>query len=1233
MKKDALIMGGSPAGMQAAQDLADSGIEVHLVVPFPFLENSSKTTLPRHLVNSRMLELAKHPQITVWTNTDLTRLQQGAGSFEVQLRRRPRFIDLTRCTGCGDCLEVCPVTVPGTSHKAIYLSNNSQPGCAAIDKIGQPPCTNACPGGIQVQGYVALIAQGRFQEALDLIREAIPFPSICGRICTHPCERNCRRSDVDAPVAIRRLKRFVTDWELTLAGESGKNRNRISPPASKGKRVAIVGSGPAGMTAADRLARWGYGVTVFEKLPVMAGMLAVGVPAYRLPREVIAREYSSIQELGVEIRLNTSIGPNGDFTLEDLFDAGYDAVCLAIGAHTSLTLGIPGEKLSGVAFGLEVLKIISLSQVTEGSKYKKNLQQILRYGVDTRVAVLGGGNTAIDVARSLKRLGVIDLGIFYRRSRAEMPALPEEVAEAELEGIPIKVLTAPLRILGDQATGVVGLECLRMQLGQSDDSGRRRPVPLAGSEFEVPLDLVVLAIGQIPDAELLGRISGLALTRDQRIKVNHLTFETTRPGVFAAGDAVSRDKMSAIEAISMGKKVAAAIDAYLKGATSNQDLDRAHELPVARREMNAADMMPKPRIPARVLPVEKRLRSFAEVEHRYSEQQAVAEARRCLACGPCGECLACVKVCKSKAVNHRQTEKYAHLKIGAIICTSDPDQSSQLSLAEGHGIYRAIPDDPLSGSAAAAHALSHILSPGYGALAFSVSRAPQRSERIGVFICQCGDSIANVVDTQTLCRQAADWAGVVTSQVLPFSCSPEGGKQIKDAVLAHDLNRVTLAACACCSLDQVCYSCSYQRIRCKQNLDIFGNKSSAIQLPDTFTYAQVAFEFVNIREQCAWVHSDDPRAATAKATALISAAVTKTRMMSVRQLESKPIDRSTLILGNGSGVQPCREKLINLGIAVKHMESSPKHVARTEGRFVAHKNGVIQKAASLVLIPQDLLEANRLWTAFEPNYTRVSLPSINQVPETRRPGVFYCDPTLDSSVAGAAAAIRVSAWLGKSAAAPESNLAVVNSHRCRGCNNCVTICEFGAPRLSGIEPNRRSVIDPLICMGCGTCAAHCPSGAITAGYSSDAQLEGMIAAVLSDEDHRHQADKVVVFTCNWSAYSGLETAGLEHRDYSPTVYPFKVMCLGRLGPGIILKALERGASGVLMLGCPQGECRYEFGGRRAQNTFIVASDLIRKLGYPQKRLKMDHLAVGDGKGLTDKFREFMDGLYGGRVLL
>ena len=433
MSKGALIIGGTLAGIQAALDLADSGIQVHLVEASPFLGANGATAIPVHLMNARLLELSKHANVEIWTSTSVSRASGDAGRFHVELRQHPRYVDLTKCTACKDCIEVCPVTVPGTSHKAVRLVEGTQPGCAVIEKLGKAPCSNTCPGGIHVQGYVALISQGRFREALDLIRRSIPFPGICGRICTHPCELNCRRAEVDEAVSIRLLKRFVSDW--ALSHPESATPETAPQPNPNAKRVAVIGAGPAGMAVADNLARKGYRITVFEALPVVGGMMAVGIPAYRLPREVIQQEIERIERLGVEIRLNTPIGPDGAHRLEELQEMGYEAIFVGVGAHHSHHLRLPGEDLLGVVPGIDLLRAINLSHSSGEPKYQNQVQEYLIHGTATRTAIIGGGNTAMDVARSLKRLGVDDVRILYRRTRAEMPALPEEIEGIDIYGL------------------------------------------------------------------------------------------------------------------------------------------------------------------------------------------------------------------------------------------------------------------------------------------------------------------------------------------------------------------------------------------------------------------------------------------------------------------------------------------------------------------------------------------------------------------------------------------------------------------------------------------------------------------------------------------------------------------------------------------------------------------------------------------------------------------------------
>jgi len=1076
----ALVIGGTLAGVQAAQDLADSGISVHLVESTPFLGKNRSVSIPDHLITSRMLEIAKHPKITVWTNTHVEQAESDADRFRISLRQDPRYVDLTKCTACGDCMAVCPVSVPETEHKAVYLPAAGQPGCAAIDKQGTPPCSHACPGGIHVQGYVALITQGRFQEAFDLIQDAIPFPGICGRVCMHPCEVNCRRGEVDAPVSIRLLKRFVSDWVETAGSHPPELKIDYAPDA---KQVAVVGTGPAGMTVADRLARLGYRVTVYEKLPVTAGMMAVGIPAYRLPRDVIAREYQRIQDLGVEIRLNTAIGPDGDYSMDDLFDMGFSAVCLAVGAHNSLSLHIPGEELPGVVQGIELLKSISINQQLAEPTYQSVSDKILIKGENTRAVVLGGGNTAMDTARSLKRLGLKDVRILYRRSRIEMPALPEEIEEAEAEGVTIEYLTAPVRVQGNEKFGVEGLTCIRMELTEPDESGRRRPVPIQGSEFRHDVDLVVLAIGQVPD---IHESDEIALTRQGRIQLEGKSFMTSRTGVFAAGDAVTIDKMAIIEAIGMGKQAAGEIDLYLKGDRAHMDPEEFHELPISRRELLDSEKTFNPRVDVPALSIEDRLAGYEEVELGYTEEQALKEAKRCLSCGPCSECMACVSACKPEAIVHKQKGTVIELNIGSVLFADDPKRLSELPFTEEADLHIADPDNPSEGSAAAAKAMFQLFTERQGLSAsedFSISDDPLK---IGVFVCRCGDEIAKTVDTEVVCNRAAEWPDVAHTAVLDHSCSGGDAEKIRSAVSEHQLNRVVLAACSCCAVDQICFSCTFQRVRCKQNLGIFSSPSHSH-----------AFAFVNIREQCAWVHGEDPKAATGKATALVALATASARSVSPQFLKPKPDFPSVLILGSGHASRSCKGALNQQGIPAEYLEAVPDQIEHSGGIFKAFGNGHTIEAAGIILAPRNAGEWDKLISVFGTDHHQLRFQHGKTGIVSRQPGIFLCDPKLDTEASGNAAAARMAAWLGKIQNRSWQIQATVETNRCRACNTCVDTCEIGAPEIILEGETRYAWIDPTICTGCGSCAARCPSGAIAAGSASDRQLEEMIDALLS----------------------------------------------------------------------------------------------------------------------------------------
>lgn len=513
-------------------------------------------------------------------------------------------------------------------YEEVFVSHIETHNCATGDcvKLAPSPCQMACPAGLDIPSYVTLIGMGREAEAISIIREDNPFPWVCGLVCTHPCEFVCVRGRMDKPIAIKDLKGYAAERAMS-------RMEYVNPPAPplNGRKVCIVGAGPAGLTAAYFLRLKGYQVTVIEALPVAGGMMMVGIPRYRLPREVIDREVAMIEDLGVEIRLNTRLGK--DVTIDQLRKEGYEAFLIAIGAHSSYKLMIPGEE----DFPQVISAVDFLRQVALGT----------RHAPGKRVAVIGGGNVAIDAARTCIRLGCESVTLLYRRTRSEMPAHEVEVRQAEEEGVQFQFLTVPVEIKGSNGK-VAALRCLRAELGEPDPSGRRRPVPVEGSDHELAVDCVIAAIGQAIDPEGLERLDGLAWSKRGTLKTNTATMETTQEGVFAAGDVVT-GPATVIEAIGMGKVAADAIDRYLQGLPQ----PKMPPVPVRRRRLpflkvSASKKMRLERPRMAELNVDRRRITFQQVELGLSEQEARDEALRCLRCDVCRRCGLCVEICRDK---------------------------------------------------------------------------------------------------------------------------------------------------------------------------------------------------------------------------------------------------------------------------------------------------------------------------------------------------------------------------------------------------------------------------------------------------------------------------------------------------------------------------------------------------------------------------------------------------------
>ncbi len=652
-----MIVGAGIAGVQAALDLANSGYFVHLVEKKPAIGGvmaQLDKTFPTNdcsmcILAPKLVACGRHLNIQIHTLTEVKSLTGEAGNFTAVLGKEPRYIDMSKCTGCGDCAKVCPVVVPDEFNaglgewKAAYrLYPQAIPATFAIKKFDRAPCVRGCPANLSVQGYVQLIKAGKFAESLALIMERLPLPGTIGRICPHPCESDCRRQEMDEPVAICSLKRFVADqvdWSQLPVPEIKKNH----------QPVAIVGSGPGGLSCAYHLALKGYSPVIFEAAPKAGGWLRYGIPEYRLPRQVIDQEIAYLTRLGVEIRLNTPIGPGR--TVNDLLTKeGFRAVYLGVGCQESIRLPIPGTDAKGVLWGVEYLKDVASGKAPK-LKGKK-------------VVVIGGGNVAMDVARSAKRLGSAEVTIVCLESREEMPASPWEVEEAEHEGIPLVHRWGVKQVLvkGDK---VAGLE-LKAVERVFDEQGRFAPTYFEDQTTTRDADVVLMAIGQKANLKFLTEADGIQLSPRGLIQADPDTLATSREGVFAGGDVVLGPYI-AIAAVAQGREAAISIDRYLTG----QDLKAGRESPL--RPIQDGHWAPIPWDQAKqsraAMPTlaEDWTKSFQEINLGFSEEAAVAEAARCLNCGVCSECMQCVEACQAQAVDHSQQPETLEIQVGSVI--------------------------------------------------------------------------------------------------------------------------------------------------------------------------------------------------------------------------------------------------------------------------------------------------------------------------------------------------------------------------------------------------------------------------------------------------------------------------------------------------------------------------------------------------------------------------------------
>ena len=656
---DALVIGGGIAGQEAALSLADMGHEVLLVDKalsiggkmiqlskvFPTLDCAACITTPK------MSETARHPKITLALNSEIDSINKYGEDFNVQISKKARYIIAEDCTGCAECEAVCPEVRSDdynanlAGRKVAYIPFNlANPRIATIDRMDHSaPCINECPGGVKPYGYITLARNGQYEEAMKLHLEDIPFPGSLGRACYAPCQNACTRASLEGAVDIRKTKRFFADWYYEKYPEAPE----VEIKNKTDKKIAVIGSGPAGITAAYHLALKGHTVTIFEAAPAAGGLLRLALPEYRAPKSVVDRDLKNITVLGVNIECNQKITD-----LKALKEQGFDAVFVSVGTHDAVKSGTEGSNLNGIVDCLHFLRESNIGK-------KEDLK-------GKRVMVIGGGNTAIDAARTSLRLGASKVTVIYRRSREEMPCFAPEIHEAEEEGVEIMILRNPVKYIGENGH-IKQVQLVKMQLGEKDASGRRSPEVVKGSEYIENVDYVIEAIGLKPSTSpFVGQVD---LNKNGTIVADKKTLQTSVDYIFAGGDTVT-GATTLIEAAGQGKKAAFYMDKYLRGLNM-LDFQDGDKLPaVDKAKILSKQYTLAPQIQNAMMPLAQRATSWEEVEQTFTEAELKASTERCLDCSNCRECHQCVAACPSDAIDFSQKTQVVNTTVKSVIVTT-----------------------------------------------------------------------------------------------------------------------------------------------------------------------------------------------------------------------------------------------------------------------------------------------------------------------------------------------------------------------------------------------------------------------------------------------------------------------------------------------------------------------------------------------------------------------------------
>lgn len=1100
----AVVIGATPSGIAAANKLGELGIAVTLVDSDANLDKKLSvgewrlaSGVPLNYAHrAGLIRILRNPRIDCVLPAQVTAIRHNRQGFSVNISGRPIYVDPDRCVLCGRCVDVCPVEADG--EKAVeFEGRSSLPGRPVIDKRRLPLCRENCPLGVNAQGYVALAKAGKYAEALALIREKNVLPGICGRICNHPCESECRRGELDEAVSIRAIKRFLADYEA-------KNDIKIEIPEPAEKReekFAVIGSGPAGLAAAAELAKRGCQVRVFEKEDEAGGLLRYGIGPHRLPREILDAELDYIRKLGVEFvtahDLDLATGP-------EKLGKEYDGVIIATGSWKDKFLGVDGEDLDGVVGCLSFL----------GQAHRGDIQS-----VSGKVAVIGDGNAAYDLARTLSRLGA-KVTIVSWFGKDKIPADPEEIRGAEEEGIETVDNTRVVAFSGKNGK-FKHLVCHPTQPGPADKNGIEWPVIVENSKpFELKFDKAFVAIGQAgpykPAKGLKVNDYGFIQTDDD--------FKTNIPGVYAAGDA-STGPSTVVRAMADGKSAAEQVlrdvcKITIKVPTRRPGNRDFPDIPAHVPAQNRAPMPEK----------QSSLRKdFSEVELGLSEAQVMFEAERCLQCGVCSECLQCLDVCREVgAIRHDSPEEEIMEQAGVVII-ADPELAPAVrgdDVIRAYGPKSSKPDVYamiMRGYAAAAQAMgflgaSHIQK-GHGVSFTQPESELAEAKRIGVFVCRCNDSLGWSDDLDRFVSEMAGRDDVVHAEVIVSACIPEGVSEIIKTVREKGLTRIALGACACCSLNFACSACTDQRSRLKHNL---------------FTATGISRSMVvtnNIRGEALSLLRKDPAQAMEKFEGLLSRSVRRAKALKPFPSPVRNYNFAAAVVGESEAAVHSALTLAKTGMDVfmfsnggrtDALDAFPnvhffegaavKKVTGTLGDFkVDLENGESDRSVHVGAVILGEKSRKRIAYVRQDGMRDRGIICAMQKKDTPEIPFFYPGMTAVSGLfvadapgvnvskkqKGEAAAVLAAAVMPRGPRKSKGYTVVIDKEVCRSCGRCMEKCPYQAVTMhdNGIG-GWYAAVDEAFCKGCGNCISVCPSNAADSPYRSQKFFEQTLEDIL-----------------------------------------------------------------------------------------------------------------------------------------